>query len=351
MTAAPETPDPGPSGQIQVGLFLTNQHPPEADLVRSLRDQLDLMRVARDLGWDSVWAGHHYLPETMAMPQPLPFLSRITAESEHMSVGMGILLLALHNPLDVAETFATLDVLSEGRLIFGVGLGYREIEYEAFGIRADQRVHRFTENLRLVKALWTGDGVDAELPWCRLENASLTIRPIQEPRPPIWMAANAHPAVRRAATMADAWFINPHASFTTIKEQMAIYQEARTEAELPRATTTPLIREIHCAPTRRTALERVRPYLERKYEAYADWGQDRALPGDESFRVPFETLTKGRFVIGSPDDCVEHLLRWRDDIGVNQFVLRTDWIGMPHELARESIELISAEVLPALREP
>ena len=103
-------------GGIKIGLFLTNQHTPGADLVSALEEQLRMVRAARDCGWDSVWAGQHYLPDGMAMPQCVPFVSRITAESGHMDVGIGILLLALHNPLDVAETWASIDVLCGGRL-------------------------------------------------------------------------------------------------------------------------------------------------------------------------------------------------------------------------------------------
>ena len=334
---------------IKIGLFLTNQHPPGTDLVAATGDQIRMVRAARDCGWDSIWAGQHYLPDGMAMPQCAPFLSRITAECGSMEVGIGILLLALHNPLDVAETWASIDVLCEGRLTFGVGLGYREVEYRGFGLDPKSKVRRFEANLDLIKALWTTENVDSDLPWCRLESATLNIRPVRKPRPPIWIAANAHPAVERAARMGDAWLINPHATTETIVEQTALFRATRQKAGLPPATTMPALREIYCAPTRALAMERAAPYLLKKYRHYADWGQHKALPGDEDFRAGFEELSKDRFIIGTPDDCLEKLLGWRDELGVDHFIFRTDWVGMPVDTALQSVDLLAREVVPVLR--
>ena len=339
----------GSNGGIRIGLFLTNQHPLGTDLVSAMQDQLRMVRAARDCGWDSVWAGQHYLPDGMAMPQCVPFVSRITAESGEMEVGIGILLLALHNPLDVAETWASVDVLCGGRLVFGVGLGYRDVEYRAFGLDPRQKVSRFEANLDLVKRLWSEDEVDSDLPWCTLRSATLNIRPTRQPRPPIWIAANAHPAVERAARMGDAWLINPHATDETIIGQTALFRSVREQAGLPPAATMPAIREIYCAPTRALAMERAAPFLAKKYRHYADWGQDKALPGDEDFRVGFEELAEGRFIVGTPDDCLEKLLPWRDRLGVDHFIFRTDWVGMPVDTALQSVDLLNREVVPVLR--
>lgn len=334
----------------KIGLFLTNQHPVGSDLVAAVDDQLRLVRAVRDHGWDSIWAGQHYLPNGTAMPQSVPFVSRLIAEAGNMEVGIGILLLALHNPLDVAETWASVDVLCGGRLVFGVGLGYREVEYNAFGIDPKSKVQRFEANLDLVKRLWTESDVDSRLPWCRLRSATLNTRPARKPRPPIWIAANSYPAVRRAGRLGDAWLINPHADIDTISDQVAVFRSARESAGLPPATTLPAIREIYCAPTRALAVERSAPYLSRKYRLYADWGQHKALPGNEDFRLPFEQLARGRFVVGTPDECLEKLLPWRDRLGVDHFIFRTDWVGMPVDTVLSSIDLLQREVIPVLRE-
>jgi alkanesulfonate monooxygenase SsuD/methylene tetrahydromethanopterin reductase-like flavin-dependent oxidoreductase (luciferase family) len=335
---------------VKIGLFLTNQFPVGSDVAAGLAQQLALARAARDAGWDSVWAGQHFLPSDLAMPQLVPFLARLTADAGEMAVGVGIVLLALQNPVDVAETFATLDLLSGGRMIFGVGLGYREVEYLALGVPLEERRHRFEENLRIVRALWRGDEVDVDLSWCRLDRIRSTLLPMQRPGPPIWMAANSDAAVRRAARLADAWFANPHASLATIAAQRDLYAAARTEAGLRPPEDVPLMREIFCARDRATAFEQVAPFLARKYQVYARWGQDKVLPGEVSFDVPLDELTEDRFVIGSPEDCLGPLVRCRDELGVDHFVLRLDWAGMPPELALESLALIDREIVPVLRD-
>jgi alkanesulfonate monooxygenase SsuD/methylene tetrahydromethanopterin reductase-like flavin-dependent oxidoreductase (luciferase family) len=338
-----------PSQQVQIGLYLTNQHPVGADMVEALRGQIRLLYHARDRGWDSVWGAQHFLP-TMAMTQPGPFLARLAAEAGEMRVGLGILLLALANPLEVAETYASMDVVCGGRFTLGVGLGYRDVEYDAFGVPRRERVRRFEENLRLVEALWAGEAVSADLPWCRLNDATLTMLPAQRPRPPLWMAADSDRAVERAARMADSWIINPHATTSTIARQLQLFRKVRRDLGRPPLPELPAIKEVVCARTRERAVEIARPYLTAKYEAYRAWGQDEALPPDETFDLPFERLLQDRFVIGTPDDCLDQLLGWRDDLGVDHFIFRPFWSGMPVETALKSMDMLSREVLPVLRE-
>jgi alkanesulfonate monooxygenase SsuD/methylene tetrahydromethanopterin reductase-like flavin-dependent oxidoreductase (luciferase family) len=95
--------------------------------------------VARAVGFSSVWASQHYLSEPFTYFQPLPTLGRMAAEAEGMTLGTGVLLLPLHQPVDFAEQLATLDVISGGRLIVGVGLGCRDAENEALGLNPRER--------------------------------------------------------------------------------------------------------------------------------------------------------------------------------------------------------------------
>ena len=337
------------SRAVQIGLYLTNQHPLGADMVEALRGQLRLLHHARDHGWDSVWSAQHFLP-TMAMTQPVPFLARLAAEAGEMRVGLGVLLLALANPLEVAETYASMDVVCGGRFTLGVGLGYRDVEYDAFGIARGERIRRFEENLRVVEALWAGDPVSVDLPWCRLNEATLRILPAQRPRPPLWMGADSDRAVERAARVADSWIINPHATSSTIARQLQLFDQVRRELGRGPLPELPAIKEVVCAHTRERALEIAKPHLTAKYEAYRAWGQDAALPANETFDLPFEDLLQDRFIIGTPDDCLHRLLSWRDDLGVDHFIFRPFWSGMLVETALESLDLLSREVIPALRE-
>ncbi|MPZ88620.1 MAG: LLM class flavin-dependent oxidoreductase [Nitriliruptorales bacterium] len=335
---------------VKVGLFLSNQQPPDRDPLRALHEQLEMVAFVRDHGWDSVFTGHHYLLEEVRKLQPLPFLARLCADTGDMEVGLCVLLLALQNPVDVAENLASLDVISGGRLVFGAALGYREQEYAAFNIPRGQRVERFERNLDIVTRLLEGEEVSADLPWCRLDGARLVNRPVRRPRPPIWIGANSDRAVARAGRMGDTWIINPHARRDTVRQQVRVFAAARAERGADRRPAElPALKEVFCAETREQAWERCLPYLGEKYRTYLSWGQDTAMPDRDSLDKPVEQLVDQRFVIGSPDDCLEELERWRDDVGVTHFILRTEWSGLPHELARESLELINERVIPALR--
>lgn len=333
---------------VKIGLFLTNQQPIGRDMVAALDEQLAMMRAARDAAWDTVWTGQHFL-STMSQTQPVPFLSRLAAESGDMSVGLGIQLIALLNPVSVAEEIASLDIVCRGKLIYGVGLGYRDVEYAAFGVPDGTRVKRFEANLDIITRLWAGESVSADLPWCQLDDVSLTTVPVQRPRPPLWFAANNDKAVARAARLGDTWMINPHARTETIGRQIELFHAERERSGQPPVTELPAAKEVFCAETREKAIEMARPYLDAKYQHYEKWGQAKALPGNETFDIPFEELEQDRFIIGTPDDCLAQLLPWRDELGVNHFIFRTYWSGMPVESGLHSMEMLTRHVLPVLR--
>ena len=160
---------------MKVGLFVTNQQPLAADMVSALDDQYAMVRMARDRGWNSLLSGQHYLNEgDNKQLQTVPFLARLAAEAGEMTLGLGILLLNLHNPVYTAETVATLDMITRGNFIFGVGLGYREVEFDAFGVPKGERVKRFEDYLTLVQRLWTEDSVSYQGFGIRLDNVRMT---------------------------------------------------------------------------------------------------------------------------------------------------------------------------------
>jgi alkanesulfonate monooxygenase SsuD/methylene tetrahydromethanopterin reductase-like flavin-dependent oxidoreductase (luciferase family) len=334
---------------MKVGIFLTSQQPSTCDMIAALEGQYAMTRLARDRGWDAVATGQHYLSGGVRQLQLIPLLARLAAEAGEMTGIAGILLAGLHNPVEVAECMASLDVIWRGNFIFGVGLGYRDVEFDAFKVPRGQRVRRFEQCIEVVKRLWTEDKVTVETDVCSLNNVTLTARPIQQPHPPIWVAANSDAAVQRAARIGDSWFINPHATTSAIKAQMALYRAELARVGKPFPRVLPFFKEIFCAKDKATALENAGPYLSEKYKTYATWGQDAVLPGNDSFRQPFEALLRDRFILGSPEDCYEQLRPCWEEIGANFLVLRTNWSGMPvgHTLA--SMRLISDELLPTLR--
>jgi alkanesulfonate monooxygenase SsuD/methylene tetrahydromethanopterin reductase-like flavin-dependent oxidoreductase (luciferase family) len=204
-----------------------------------------------------------------------------------------------------------------------VGLGYRDVEFDAFAVPRGQRVRRFEQCLEVVKRLWTEDNVSFENDICKLTNVTMTCRPIQQPYPPIWLAANNDRAVKRAARLGDSWFVNPHATIPEITRQLALYRAELAGLGKPFPRVLPYAREIFCAKDKATALEMAGPYLSEKYQTYAKWGQDEVLPGDDTFRQPFEELLRDRFVLGSPDECYEQLRPCWEQAGANFLIFRT----------------------------
>lgn len=335
---------------MKVGLFLTNQQFLDTDMVAALDEQIAMVHHMRDNGWDTLISGQHYLNEgNNQQLQIVPFLSRLIPEAGDMNIGLGILLLNLHNPVYTAETIASMDVLSRGKLIFGVGLGYRDTEFDAFAVPKGKRVSRFEEYLTLIERLWTEDKVSHESETCILKDVHMNIRPVQKPRPPIWLAANNDRAIERAARMSDCWFVNPHSQLETIRRHMGIYNDALRAAGKPAPAELPVVKEVFCAKDRKTAMELAGPYLFGKYQNYAKWGQDKVMPANESFDQEFEDLVKGRFILGSPEECYEELRPYWQEFGMNHLIVRTHWVGMPGQLSLDSMEMMSRELFPELR--
>jgi alkanesulfonate monooxygenase SsuD/methylene tetrahydromethanopterin reductase-like flavin-dependent oxidoreductase (luciferase family) len=188
--------------RFQFGLVVRGQAEPGEDIARRFQETLSFVRLADRLGFDSVTKTAHYSAHPFQMLQLVPMLARFTAEAPRLRLNAGVLLLPLLSPLHVAEEFATLDVMSGGKIILGVGLGYRDVEFKAFGVPRTQRARRFEANLVAIKRLWTEDKVTMQAGHFELDGASCLPKPLQQPHPPIWVGANAE--TRRGIVPAEA---------------------------------------------------------------------------------------------------------------------------------------------------
>jgi alkanesulfonate monooxygenase SsuD/methylene tetrahydromethanopterin reductase-like flavin-dependent oxidoreductase (luciferase family) len=330
---------------VKFGLGLSVQHRPEEPQAVRFREHVEQVRLARAVGFSSVWASQHFLSDPFTYFQPIPTLARIAADARGMQLGTGVILLPLHHPVDVAEQLATLDVISDGRLIFGAGLGYRDVENAAFGQDPKERVGRLVEGLGLVERLWRGEPVTYESRHFSLRGVRISMRPLQSPRPPIWLAANGDAGVKRAARLGDAWLMNPHASLATLERQLELFRSTRRESGRPPAAETPLIKECYVAPEAATAVTEAAAFLGEKYGAYRRWEQDKALPAGESFDASFEDLARDRFILGDPVRVSEEIARYRERLGVTMMIFRLQWPGMDHEKVMRSIRLLGHKVL------
>src|SRR5207253_11096875 len=295
--------------------------------------------------------GHALQQRAVAGAQQLPFLSRVMAEAPHLRLNFGLILLSLHKPLDVAEQIATVDVMSGGKVIFGVALGYRDVEFLAFGTTQKERVKRLEENLDAIRRLWTEDTVDMVGSHFTLLGASSSPRPLQKPHPPVWIGANADPAIRRAARLGDCWYVNPHNRIETIVRQAEVYKRALDEYRKPFPTEFPARREVFVARSRSEAIRLCAPFLAAKYKAYHEWGQDRAMPkGDNDLGAGFDDLIRDRFLLGSPDEVAEQMLALNRATGINHLIMSVQWPGMPQSLALDELHMLAEEVFPRVRQ-
>jgi len=161
---------------VKFGLGLSVQHLPEEPQAARFREHIEQVRLARAVGFSSVWASQHYLADPFTYFQPIPTLARLAADARGMTLGTGVLLLPLHHPVEIAEQLATLDVITDGHLIFGVGLGYRNVENVAMGHDPKERVGRLIESLEIVERLWSGEPVAYEGRYFSLCGARILMR-------------------------------------------------------------------------------------------------------------------------------------------------------------------------------
>ena len=335
---------------MQFGLTIRGEYPAGDDVSQRFDEMLEQARLADTLGFDSITKTSHYASHPFQTLQQLPVLARLSGETERLRLNAGIVLLSLHKPLDIAEQLATIDVMSGGRLIFGAALGYREVEFKAFGTTRKERVRRFEENVEAIKRLWTEDTVDMAGSHFTLDGAACSVKPVQKPRPPIWIGANADPAIRRAARIGDCWYVNPHNRLDTIERQVALYRAALDEFGRPFPDEFPMRREVFVARSRDEAMRLSRPYLETKYKAYHDWGQDKAMPeGDDNLDLAFDALAGDRFLLGGPDEVAEQIVRLNERLGVNHLIMSTQWPGMKQGLILDTLHLLAEEVFPRVR--
>lgn len=332
---------------LKFALAIRGQFAAGYDMAKALEELLAQCRLARQLGFAGIAKSQHYSSAPFQEIQQLPFLARAAAEVPGLDIITGISLLPLHKPLDLAEQLAALDLISGGKLIYGCGIGYREVEFNAFGTTQSERVSRFVENLDAIRRLWREPSVTMTGSHFTLDRASCSVKPLQPGGPPVWIGADADAAIRRAARLGDAWMINPHVRVDTLIRQMDIYKQALDKNGKQFPKTQPLIREMYVASSRAEAMRRARPYLEAKYKAYHAWGQDDDMPdGDNDLSAAYEDMARDRFIFGGFDEAAEQLATVARACGANYLLAPIQWPGMPQSEALEQMHVLMEEVKP-----
>lgn len=329
---------------MQFGLFLNRQGTEDPAASTVFDGLVEQTRSARDAEFDLVVSGQHFLTDYTQL-QTIPTLSRLSADAGSMTLATGVLLLPFTHPVAIAENLGTLDAIGDGDTIVGVGAGYRDVEFESFGVPKRERVPRVREGVELLARLFSEEDVTFHGEFYSVDGVTITPQPADPP--PIWLAANSTPAVERAARLADAWFVNPHSELTGIAEQKERYDRIRAERGVD--ASLPLLRDAVVAETHEEAMDLAERYLKPKYDRYLDWGQDEAMDDGTELHQSFEQLRRNRFLIGTPEEVSEQLERFQERLDVSHLVLRMNWPGMPVERTCEAIELLGDEIIPDFR--
>src|SRR5262245_12350788 len=159
------------------------------------------MQAAEALGFASVWVPEHHLSEDGYNPAPLPLLAAMAVQTSRVAIGTSVLLLPFHHPVRVAEEAAAVDNLSNGRLILGLGLGYRLAEFARYGIDRRTRGGRMEEGLDILRRCWTEDRFSFAGRYFQLQDVALGVKPVQKPHPPLVLGARGPRAAERAARL------------------------------------------------------------------------------------------------------------------------------------------------------
>ena len=329
---------------------------------RIFSEMLEQTEYAEELGFDSVWIAEHHSSRYGICPSLMPLLSHIAARTSKIRIGAGVSVLPFHNPIFLAEESAMLDVLSHGRLDFGVGRGSADYEYGNFNIDFDTRDVRTQEALDIILGLWTQDDFSFDGEFYQVKDLTIAPKPVQQPHPPVYLAVSRTPASVDVAVERDlpilTSFSMPEADnlslFSLYADRCAAAGKALSVAEMP------YFRFVYLDEDEAAAREYPRQSLTwvrdlGGYRRTLSHGDEINVDLDQWRRVrtvepaSYESELDTTCYFGAPDRCVERITRLRDDYGIDYFGASMSFGSMEHSKVMRSMELFAREVMPKFR--
>ena len=308
---------------MQIGMSLTTSYAIDRnpkELMDGLTEQVEAMA---DLGFASLSLGDHHVTLNN-YSQVLPTMSHLSAYTGDMRL-IPLFLLPFYNPILLAEQLAMLDVISGGKTTVISGLGHQPEAHDAFETPQRLRVSRFTETFEIMRLLWERDDVSYSGRHYNFSGVSVNPKPLSQPLP-MWIGANADPAVRRAARIADAWVISPGWTPDYIEERLRFYRAALDEFGRSDDVSELVVRrDLHLAPTRQAALRDAEILYERGYRGFGEREMQDSL------------------IVGDADACIDALERL-EDMGVTHILFRCA-LDEP-EQAMGTIRILGERVIP-----
>ena len=212
---------------MKFGIYSSIADPPHGEhLDRRVDEVIEEARLAEEYGFDSCFFGEHHQDKDGFLPSPLIVATAVAAQTKSLKVGTSVILLPLHHPVKVAEDVVTLDIVSKGRVILGVGLGYQAADFRAFGIPMRERVRRFEEAVEVIRQCWSGQPFSFHGEHFSLEDVQVRPAPFQDPAPPLWIGASTPPGARRAGKLADGFVAGPSTDLAGTLKLVGTYRQA-----------------------------------------------------------------------------------------------------------------------------
>jgi len=347
---------------MDFGLFFLMQRDEQWSESAVYDSDVQQMLAAESLGYQSVWIAEHHFNDYGLCPAPQVLAAFVAARTSRLRLGMGVSLLPLHHPIDLAEQLAVLDVVSGGRLDVGIGRGGTLQDYQTFrSERADAR-QRIEEGIALMRDCWTGAPFDFAGQFHSAERVHVRPRPVQRPHPPLYIACNSEDSVLSAARLGLPMLSSFFVPVDELQRRRGVYREASRAAGRSEADIDALERQgwgmrvVHVAPDREEALRATEPpfmgyqHKMARLRSDATGGSvpnsfDRSLLRLRAFA---DYLADGWALIGTPGEVRDGLQHYLEVTGYQRVLLLMALPGLPTPLALRSMRMFATDVAPAL---
>ena len=320
--------------------------------------------AAERYGLDAMWLAEiHFAPERTHLSAPLPIAAAIAARTSRMKIGIAVQVLPLCHPLRLAEEAATVDQLSQGRLIFGVGRSGFPRTYQAYGIPYEESRERFAETLEILKRAWTEDSFSYEGRFYSFRNVHLVPKPYQKPFPELRVAVNSPDTFAAVGALGHPIFaavrIGP---LSELAPNIAAYRTAYREAGHPGSGQVYLRLPVYIADTYQRARDEAEESIMHFYrwlgdqlEASASQAGTRAIEqraerGQRLQQMTYAEALRDKVIVGSPAEVTRRLLALRDELGLDGILAEINCGSLiPHARVMRALKLLCAEVMPAFK--
>ena len=312
---------------------------------------LDLVRLIEEVGLDSAWVSEHHFSADGYLPSLVPMLAAFAAVTERIELGTGVVLAPFHDPIRLAEDFAVVDQLSNGRVVSGFGIGWREEEFREFNIPVSQRVGRTKEIVEILRLAWNEDRFDFHGKYFDYDGVAVTPKPARVP--PIFIGGFVDDAVRRAGRIGDG-YISSRADPERVRQAFAMAAEERKKAGKDGPPLVGLLHNAYVTTDPERDWPMVRAGAGHQLGTYTGWRSGTDVPGTPlEVKPPSEEDLRKSTAYGTPDEVVEYLrpvCEIFEDYPEAHIVLRLHYPGMDGAPAADAIRLLGEEVAPRLRD-